>query len=472
MNATFPRIACWAVASAVVALSNVAHRNAMAEAPSGLFFNLMSLGSGVNDPVGNEIEPHVSTDGLTLYFSSTRSGDFHLYKATRSDENEPFGNVTALDFGNSRQAGPFISPDGSKLYFYDNRNQANRSDLFVGTMSTPGGAFDVVTNLEDVNSANSDAGPHLSNDGRRLYFSSWRPGTEGRFDLFVATRDDHNGPFTTVESLGSDINSPYDDHDPSLSSDELTIFFSGLPTVSGNDRPEGKGEGDIWVATRDSIDEDFGEAVNLDDFGLGSEVNTLFFDAMPYISREWPAVGSKLYFSTFRDGMSTDLWQATWIPETIGDFSGDGNVDTTDVDMLVGEIVGDTHEMWYDLNNDTVVDATDLDRWLLDAARHNGFTQAYLTGDANLDGSVDSTDLNELALSWQQNVTQWSLGDFTADGIVNSGDLNALALNWQRSVGMASPASQIPEPSSFLLAVFGLALVWRGGFRGKRLEGQ
>ena len=471
MNTSLVRIALWAVAGAVAAVANVGHRHAMAEAPSGLFINPMSLGS-VNDPVEGDIEPHVSTDGLTLYFTSTRSGDFHIYKATRSDQNEPFGDVMRLDFGDSRQAGPFISPDGSKLYFYDNRNQDNRSDLFVATMSTPGGVFDVVTNLEDVNSPNSDAGPHLSNDGRRLYFSSWRPGTEGRFDLFVATRNDHNEPFTTVESLGSDINSPYDDHDPSLSSDELTIFFSGLPTGFGDDRPDGKGEGDIWVATRDSIDEEFGEAVNLDDFGLGSEVNTSFFDAMPYISREWPAVGSKLYFSTFRDGVSAELWQATWIPATTGDFSGDGNVDTTDVDMLVREIVAGAHEIWFDVNRDSVVNATDLDPWLLDAARHNGLSQAYLKGDANLDGSVDSADLNELALSWRQDVAHWSAGDFNADGIVNSADLNALALNWQRSVAMTSPASQIPEPSSFLLAVVGLALVWRGGFSRKRLEGQ
>lgn len=120
-----------------------------------------------------------------------------------------------------------------------------------------------------------------------------------------------------------------------------------------------------------------------------------------------------------------------------------------------------------DLTRDGAVDDTDLTQWLSVAATHNGFGEAYLLGDSNLDGTVNATDLNNLALNWQQNVALWSGGDFTADGVVDSADLTALALTWQQSVPMATSAAPVPEPSALLLTIIGLALVWRRLTNGK-----
>jgi hypothetical protein len=144
------------------------------------------------------------------------------------------------------------------------------------------------------------------------------------------------------------------------------------------------------------------------------------------------------------------------------DFNADGNVDVTDIDLLVAEIVAGTNEESFDLSGEGVVDETDLRQWLSDAAIHNGFSEAYLPGDTNLDGSVDATDLNNLGLKWQQDVANWSGGDITVDGRVNSADLNAIGINWQQSISMASSVNApVPEPSAFLLTIVGLALVWR-----------
>lgn len=55
-------------------------------------------------------------------------------------------------------------------------------------------------------------------------------------------------------------------------------------------------------------------------------------------------------------------------------------------------------------------------------------------GDANLDGTVNSTDLNEVGIHWQQQACNgWADGDFTGDGAVTSLDLNELGINWQRT---------------------------------------
>ena len=141
------------------------------------------------------------------------------------------------------------------------------------------------------------------------------------------------------------------------------------------------------------------------------------------------------------------------------DFNTDGSVDVTDIDLLIGEIVADGNSGLFDLSGDGVVDNTDLTQWLSAAANHNGFAGAYLLGDSNLDGLVDATDLNKLALGWQQDNRLWSWGDFTADGNVDAQDLNKLALNWQQSVvAAASSASTVPEPSALVVTCLGLVL--------------
>ena len=149
-------------------------------------------------------------------------------------------------------------------------------------------------------------------------------------------------------------------------------------------------------------------------------------------------------------------------PLLAGDFSGNGVLDVADLDSIVGEIGVRTNNGVFDLNGDADVNQADVTQWLSDAAVHNGFNEAYLAGDSNLDGSVNATDLNNLGLNWRQNVALWSGGDFMADGSVNAADLNELALNWQHSIPMALTASApVPEPSALLLTVVGLALAWR-----------
>jgi hypothetical protein len=143
------------------------------------------------------------------------------------------------------------------------------------------------------------------------------------------------------------------------------------------------------------------------------------------------------------------------VEETI-DFDSDGDADVNDVDALVGEIVAGTNDATFDVSGDGNVDDADLMSWLSDAATTNGFGQPYLLGDSNLDGTVNANDLNNLGISWQQNVALWSGGDFNADGFVNSGDLNALALNWQSSIPMVAATQNVPEPHTLVILVFGV----------------
>jgi hypothetical protein len=146
---------------------------------------------------------------------------------------------------------------------------------------------------------------------------------------------------------------------------------------------------------------------------------------------------------------------------SVCDFDGNSSCDLADIDAMTAAIFQGSPDMRFDLNGDSSIDQFDIAPWLASAATDNGFGEPYLPGDSNLDGSVDATDLNNLALNWRQSVTQWSGGDFKVDGFVDPGDLNALALNWRQSIPVAEANAAVPEPSAWLLTVVGLALLWR-----------
>ena len=140
------------------------------------------------------------------------------------------------------------------------------------------------------------------------------------------------------------------------------------------------------------------------------------------------------------------------------DFNGDGMCTTDDVDLLVAEIVAGTNDTGFDLTGDGSVGQDDLDIWLSSAATENGKGAPYLPGDANLDGTVDAADLNQVGINWQGSPNMWSSGDFDASGRVDAGDLNLLGINWQQMIPMLAPANSVPEPATLCLA--GLGLGW------------
>ena len=106
------------------------------------------------------------------------------------------------------------------------------------------------------------------------------------------------------------------------------------------------------------------------------------------------------------------------------------------------------------MNGDGTVDTSDIHYWVTDL-------KSTWIGDANLDGQVDASDLNALALNWRSTTaTGWAMGDFNGDEKTDAADLDAIALNWRQSVPAMASAT-VPEPSGFLLAVLGVALVWR-----------
>ncbi|MFB0553337.1 MAG: LamG-like jellyroll fold domain-containing protein [Phycisphaerae bacterium] len=151
------------------------------------------------------------------------------------------------------------------------------------------------TNLgPTVNSTTDDYFPNISVDGLTLYFHSRRSGSYGPYDIWAATRKTTDDQWGEPVNLGPTVNSSVQDGCPSISADGLSLYFHSLRS----------GVADLWVTTRETIDDDWREPVN-----LGPTVNSSAGDVGPRISVD----GLSLFFASDRPGGygGRDLWVTT-----------------------------------------------------------------------------------------------------------------------------------------------------------------
>jgi Tol biopolymer transport system component len=217
--------------------------------PSEPFATPVNLGSVVNGP-GDEGAPSISSDGLSLYFDSDRPGGqgmSDIWVTTRMSTSAPFG--PPVDLGppvntGSAESHPDISSDGLSLYFSSNRpGTCGTSDLWAATRTTTTAPFSSPARLPTpVNGCAADEEPSISADGLALFFSSNRAGSDG-YDLWVATRSATSRRLGRPVNLGRSVNGSSDDRTPDVSTDFRTLYFM-------SDRPRGAGFFDLWQASR------------------------------------------------------------------------------------------------------------------------------------------------------------------------------------------------------------------------------
>jgi len=218
--------------------------------PEDKFGQPVNLGPIVNS-ADDDWCPALSSDGLTLYFQSTRDGGLgghDLWMSTRASPEEPFGapvNLGPTVNSSGGDAAPAVSSDALTIVFHSDRpGGLGRRDLYLCTRASPDEPFGPAVNLGPiVNSGASDGGAVLARDGLTLFFYSDRPGGLGGWDLFACARVSPDEPFGEPVSLGPIVNSTAHDGGPALSADGLSLLFE-------SDRPGGQGSFDLWVCTR------------------------------------------------------------------------------------------------------------------------------------------------------------------------------------------------------------------------------
>ncbi len=341
---------------AVLVILIIAGENAMADFTFGTPTN---LGLTVNSS-GVEAEPSISADGLSLFFNGDRSGGlggWDVWVTTRATVEDEWGTPVNLGPTINSSGNDYIASmtaDGLTLSFCSSRSGGHgRSDIYLTTRETTGDPWDTAVNVGPIiNSPDSD-GARISADGLELYINSGRPSEFGDGDIWASTRATTDDPWLEPVILGPPVNSTFGEEYPCISFDGLTLFFSSASFASP--RPGGFGDSDIWMTTRKTRDDEWGEPVN-----LGPTVNTSYTERAPSISAD----GSMLYFASNQSGTvggaRLDLWQVPIIP--IVDLNDDGIVDAADMCIMVDN--WGTDETLCDIGpmpwGDGIVDVQDL----------------------------------------------------------------------------------------------------------------
>ncbi|HEX4449942.1 MAG TPA: hypothetical protein VH143_03675 [Kofleriaceae bacterium] len=187
------------------------------------------------DSTAADQSPEISTDGLTIYFSTTRGGTGQIYTATRASTSDPFGapaevaamsknpdnlkNAISIGVGSSTIAivvfdkgtgdneadgyeysssawadeenldgakggplpsdftAPSLTPDAATTFY----QSGSPGQIFMITYDEPSDTFSAPVNISELNLGTRDAAPEISAGGTHLAFE--RDG-----DLFEATK--------------------------------------------------------------------------------------------------------------------------------------------------------------------------------------------------------------------------------------------------------------------------------------------
>jgi Tol biopolymer transport system component len=132
----------------------------------------------------------VTADELTIYFTSDRDSNMHMYRATRSsrgalfDPPAPIAELNATSFS----CCPSPSADGSRMVYAT--DQLTPTKITLVQSQLVGGTYTAPVLLDPMFSSNGDeVDPTLTRDGRTLVFTSNRTGGTGNYDLYLSQRE-------------------------------------------------------------------------------------------------------------------------------------------------------------------------------------------------------------------------------------------------------------------------------------------
>lgn len=308
----------------------------------------VNLGSTVNSAC-DDMHPTLSKDGLSVIFSSTRPQDpklttcdaaLHLWVSQRDSLDSPWQTPQPLTMLNSpdnspnQDHAPYLTTDGHWLFFHSGRaegscNGGGRLELWAVHRQDKRNDFGWETPINlgctlNIGGAD-DAGPNFWEDDTTgilyLYFTrNLTPTNSNGYDIYLSTctADLDSCNRQRLWSLGVYV--------PELSSlvrDTRTGIRrrDGLEMFVTSNRPGTVGMLDVWVSTRDSVQDNWNTLVNLNQENLAKcalmgidqascpVLNTNANDGAPALS--WD--GQTMIFYSNRSGGSggNDLYVST-----------------------------------------------------------------------------------------------------------------------------------------------------------------
>lgn len=255
----------------------------------------------VSDPVALEFASEVLTTGRECNVSLTPDGEEFYFSRADSAGGRPHVLSSKLEAGRWQDAvptnfsddrfsdfDPFVSPDGSRLYFASSRPETGTEektdhDLWFAERTADG--WSKPRRLGgSINTEAKEGYPTVTIDGALLYFSE-RPGGSGLADVYRARLGDDGGASaTTIENLRM-LNTARAEVSPYVAPDGSYVIFYRMAADGG--------DSDLYV----SYDAD---GTWTPPRRLRDVVNTSDYEMCPTVSPD----GQYLFFARFHDRRS------------------------------------------------------------------------------------------------------------------------------------------------------------------------
>jgi Tol biopolymer transport system component len=237
----------------------VAERNSVDEP----FGTAQSLGD-LNAAGADDVCPSLSYDGHVLFFATARSGGCgkrDLWMARRHDAKDNLGWDAPVHLGcvvnsdNVDQGPSYYEGEGDQKYIFFSSNRQSGDPEFAGhdiysmklfTDGTPDES--TVKLVRELSSLAHDHRPHVSKNGKEVFFDSNRNGPATGLDVWTATREDTSVPFSPPEPV-SNVSSDKNDV-------RAVMNWKGTEMYITSNRSGGVGRVDIYKSTRTKIKQD------------------------------------------------------------------------------------------------------------------------------------------------------------------------------------------------------------------------
>ena len=221
----------------------VASRHAMFLSTRAKVADTFPVGTEIAPPVGSltstNFNGSLSGDGLVLFFASDRAnaGAFGIYRATRSNAASSFG--TPISQSNLSVGAADLQPFATKddLWFVSDRvNPGVQFDVYRAPLLADGGVG-LASPVTEIESLVNEGRPVVTRDGLRIFFGSYRAGTD--IDIFTATRVSKVAAFSPPTPV-TELNSTFNEQPTWISADSCRLYL--VSDLSGAYR--------VYVATR------------------------------------------------------------------------------------------------------------------------------------------------------------------------------------------------------------------------------
>ncbi|MBT1705751.1 OmpA family protein [Chryseosolibacter indicus] len=264
---------------------------------------LENLGGDVNS-IHHDYSPLVSSDGSTLIFTSNRSTDEYklksgtnyedIYISTRQGDSWSIPQKISSNINAKyNDAAASLSHDGKTLFLY---YEEGAGDIYVSKLEGSEWTKPVPLNRNINTPLFWETSACISADGKKLYFTSNRPGGKGELDIYVSELDS-KGEWGRAVNLGPTINTRGNEDSPFIHSDGVTLFFSsdGHPTMGSNDIFKSEFKDGKWTRP----------------INMGHPINSIEYDGFFTLSDD-KKTG---YFSAMReDGLgNADLYRIRFV---------------------------------------------------------------------------------------------------------------------------------------------------------------